>query len=162
MSKQNQNKKLQFSKVWQKVLKPEEKIKHEFTIGKRYRCFWMIIGVLIGIVLAIKVYWLGISIIAVSFIYFSWYIKKANAYAFTNKRILSHQGYPSTEMISIDYDKITDVLVEEPILDKLFTKTGHLLINTAGGPKKEIKFKHIQEPYLLKKELESARESKQS
>ena len=143
-------------KVWQKVLGQNEQIKYEFTIGKRYRILIGICLIVIGIPMLFAV-GLG-AILIILGIFLMWYLKKANKYAFTNKRVLIHRGWLSTRLISIDYNKITDTHVEEPIIDKIITKTGHLSINTAGTSVQEAVLKHIESPYEVKKKLDQTRE----
>ena len=143
-------------KVWQKVLGQNEQIKYEFTIGKRYRILIGICLIVIGIPMLFAV-GLG-AILIILGIFLMWYLKKAYKYAFTNKRVLIHRGWLSTRLISIDYNKITDTHVEEPIIDKIITKTGHLSINTAGTSVQEAVLKHIESPYEVKKKLDQTRE----
>ncbi|MDD4607215.1 MAG: PH domain-containing protein [Patescibacteria group bacterium] len=143
-------------KVWRKVLHHEEKIIYQFSIGEGFRKFGLIAGVIVGIITS----WLyfGVLIIIASIVYFNWYLKVANVYAFTDQRVLIHQGWLSTQLKSVDYNKITDIQVKEPIFDKLVSGTGHLIINTAGGDEKEIVLLHISQPYEKKKKLDEIRQ----
>ena len=86
--------------------------------------------------------------------YYLFYIKVANAYAFTNKRILIHQGWLSTKLTSIDYYQITDTYVLEPFLARVFTKSGHLVVNTAGTSLFEVYLRYVDSPYEVKKKLD--------
>ena len=132
-------------KVWRKILGENEEVKYEFTIGNRYRKFWMIISILLSFI------FIGIPML----FYYGFYLKVANKYAFTNKRVLIHKGWLSTNLTSIDYNKITDVKLSEPILEKIFYNAGHLSINTAGSSNHEIVLRHVEEPYELKKKLDN-------
>ena len=69
----------------------------------------------------------------------------------TNKRILIHKGWLSTQAISVDYNKITDIIVVEPFFSRIFYKSGHLAINTAGTGLHEIVLRNIPTPYETKK-----------
>lgn len=157
----NEPTKLAYKEIWEKTLAPNEEVKYEFSIGERYRyvglCFFLILGVL----LVTQAIWVGVLAIISVILYFGWFLKISNAYAFTNKRVLIYQGWLSTELISVDYDKITDIIVEEPVLENLYAKSGRLLINTAGSPQQEIKLHHIQEPYEVKQKLDSIRDAYQ-
>jgi len=51
-----------------------------------------------------------------------------------------------------------DVRVLEGFLDRLFYKTGTLVINTAGTSTHEVILKHIETPYEVKKKLDGIRE----
>ena len=157
MTNENKLKNLDYEKIWRKTLGPDEEVKYEFSIGKKYRYLGLFSIGLLGLLISIGVVWLGIIIILFGLFYFGWYLKVANAYAFTDKRVLIHRGWLSTKLISVDYDKITDVSVEEPFLDRLITKTGHLSVNTAGTTFHEVILKHIQKPYEIKKRLDSFR-----
>jgi uncharacterized membrane protein YdbT with pleckstrin-like domain len=68
--------------------------------------------------------------------------------------VLIHKGWLSTRLVSVDYDKITDIEVVQPFLEKLIFKTGGLAINTAGTGGREIVLNHIENPFEIKKKLE--------
>ena len=88
-------------------------------------------------------------------------MKIANAFAFTDKRIIVHKGWLNTKMTSVEYEKITDVSVSEGFTEKILTKSGTLLINTAGTTFHELLLTHVESPYELKKELDSIMGSSQ-
>ena len=144
-------------KVWQKALGQNEQIKYEFGIGKRFRIMIFICFMIFGIPLLFVVPWIAI-IVTILALLLPWYLNVANKYAFTDKRALIHRGWLSTRLISVDYDKITDIYVEEPFLDRVLTKTGHLAINTAGTSVQEVVLKHIEKPYEAKKKIDQIRE----
>ena len=145
---------LQYAAVWQKLLGEDEKIEYEFSIAKRYRVFGIILWTMLSLPL-IVIFGLGIVTFLVALFYYGFYVRAANAYAFTNKRVLIHKGWLSTKTISIDYARITDVHVNEPFFDRLITHTGDLAINTAGTTEKEVLLRHIQRPYDVRKKLDS-------
>ncbi len=144
---------MNYQKIWSKTINSNEKIIHEFSIGGRYLKFNLILWAIPSLLLLFAG-GLGIIIFLIAFFYFEFYLKIANAYAFTNKRVLIHTGWLSTKTVSVDYNKITDVTVNEPLFDRIFTKTGHLTINTAGTGEKEVVLKHVASPYELKKKLD--------
>lgn len=144
-------------KIWNKLLNLDEDVKYSFSIGKRYLKISLIIGCVLGVLLLLLTTWFGVIVILGSIFYYGWYLKRANKYAFTNKRILIHKGWLNTKLISVDYDKITDIEVEEPFIERLLFKTGGISINTAGTTLKEIVLKHIETPYETKKELDRLR-----
>ena len=143
--------------IWAKILSPNEEIKYEFSIGNGYLKFSLIAGCILGFILLFLTVWLGIILILTLGFYYGWYLKKANKYAFTDKRVLIHRGWLSTKLISIDYAKITDIEIQEPFLDKLLYKTGSLSVNTAGTTLREMVLKHIESPYEIKKKLDELR-----
>ncbi len=143
-----------YEKIWQKVLNHHEEIKYEFTIGKRYTNIGAINTIIISLGLMLIFFPLGILLLIIGLFYNLFYLKRAKAYAFTTKRIVVHYGWLSTSTISVDYDKITDVRVNESIIEKVLAKTGDLSINTAGTSNVEIVLAHIDEPYEIKKKLD--------
>jgi len=147
-----------YEKIWQKILNPDEKVEYEFSVSDRYKKICLICFGIISVVLIIyPPHYIGVlALLMVSF-YFGFYLKVANAYAFTQKRVIIHRGWLSTTTISIDYEKITDVTVNEPLLDKVITHTGHLIINTAGTGFPEVILTCISRPHEIKKKLDKLR-----
>ena len=158
---------MEYQKIWQKILKPGEEVQKEFSLGSRYITFIQIIS---GIFLAIAFFVIGVSaentalgwFFFISYFPIVWfikvYMKTANAFAFTDKRVLVHKGWLSTHLISVDYNKITDILVSEPFLEKTLFKTGNLIIDTAGTHLPEVILINVEEPYKLKRTLDYLRE----
>jgi uncharacterized membrane protein YdbT with pleckstrin-like domain len=145
---------MRYDSVWQKVLTSDETVEVEFSVGDQYRKTSLIIWGIVS-VLFIFAGGLGILMFLVALFYYGFYLKAANAYAFTNKRVLIHRGWLSTHTISVDYPKITDVHVTEPFFDRILMRSGNLSVNTAGTTTDQISLKHIQEPYEIKKQLDS-------
>ena len=142
--------------IWNKILSPGEEIKFEFSLGKRYICLAKVFFSVLGIPL---LFFYGLGIIFILFgTFWAWYLRRSNNYAFTNRRILILKGWLSTNLTSIDYDKITDVRVEQPFFDRVFLKTGILIINTAGTTAQEIILTLIENPYQVKQKLDEIRE----
>jgi uncharacterized membrane protein YdbT with pleckstrin-like domain len=163
---------MKYENVWKKVLSPGENVVEEFTLGRKYILFVQILIGFFGLIF-LPILWIFSIILFLLMLFIGWYLKKANAFAFTNKRVLIHKGWLSTHLISIDYDKITDIYVGEPFFEKSICKTGYMNINTAGTgshevisryqpgqPSPIVVLKHIENPYELKKKLDSIRETK--
>lgn len=148
---------MEYANVWAKVLREDEKVDYEFSVGKRYRMLGMIPVVIFGLPLLFAVPPMGVIILGLGLFYFGYYIKVANAYALTEKRVLIHKGWLSTNTISIEYKNITDVRVSESFLEKIIAKTGNLSINTAGSGMTEVVLKHITAPYEVRKKLDKVR-----
>jgi len=142
--------------VWKKVLNNKEEVKYSFSIGKKYLKFHLIVW---GIVCLPFTMFYGSGLVVYLFFlfYYGFYLKAANSYAFTDKRILIHTGLFSTHVISVDYVNITDIRVGEPFFESVFTKTGYLAINTAGSNHLEVVLRHVERPYELKKKLDEIR-----
>jgi uncharacterized membrane protein YdbT with pleckstrin-like domain len=139
--------------IWAKVLSPDEKIKYEFSLGKRLislqRNGWILLGILF-----LPLYGFGVVFIITGFLW-GWYLRRANNYALTDKRILVLRGWLSTHLTSVDYDKITDIRVKQPFSERVIFNTGSLIINTAGTASPEIILGNIENPYEVKKKIDS-------
>lgn len=81
-------------------------------------------------------------------------------FAFTDRRVIIHRGWLWTNAISIDYDKITDMVVKERFFERLIMGTGDLLLDTAGTGEFEIVLSSIADPYAAKKRLEEIKLAK--
>lgn len=145
---------MNYEKIWQKTLANDEKVEHEFSIGGKYIKFQLIIWGIISLPLLL-VMGLGFFTFLIALFYFAFYLKAANAFAFTNKRVLVHRGWLSTHAISVDYSKITDIHVVEPFFDRVLTHTGNIAIITAGTTTDQIVLQHISDPYEVKKKLDA-------
>lgn len=150
---------MHYDHIWKKTLGPNESVKYEFTVGKRYRKVLLIIWIVIGGIFSLTGAgaFFGIPIILIAAFYYGFYLKTANAYAFTDHRVLVHLGWLSTRLISTEYQKITDVTVHEPFFSRVFFHVGSLAINTAGTSSEEIVLKNVEKPYEVKKKLDELR-----
>jgi uncharacterized membrane protein YdbT with pleckstrin-like domain len=153
---------MDYKEVWQKVLSNGENVRYEFSIGNAYRkCALILSGFssvfILLITFAWHILWIGIAAVILLFFYYGFYIKKANAYAFCDKRLIIHKGWLSTSAISVDYNKITDVTVRQGFFEKLMSKSGSIIINTAGTSKYEVVLRNIEQPYEVKKKLDELR-----
>ena len=99
----------------------------------------------------------GLGALFPAFYYFV-YLKRSNAYAFTNKRVLIHRGWLSTNLISVDYVKITNIFISQSFFQKILTKTGTIAIDTAGTGGEEVVLKNINNPYKLKQLLDDLKD----
>ncbi|GMX58526.1 MAG: hypothetical protein MCSN_1800 [Candidatus Microsyncoccus archaeolyticus] len=150
---------MDYEQIWNKLLNSGEKVEHQFSIGKRYTTLGLIVwGIIALFFILARAYFWGILLFAGVAFYYKFYLPSANAYAFTNKRVLIHRGWLSTHTISVDYSKITDIHIVEPFLDKIITHTGHIAIITAGSTRDQIILQHIESPYEVKKKLDSLRD----
>jgi uncharacterized membrane protein YdbT with pleckstrin-like domain len=146
-------------RTWNKVLGVGEKVEWEFSLSSRYLnfniFFWTVIAltVLMFGFYHIAFFIAGIWVFLGGYFYFGLYLRWANSFAFTNKRILIHRGWLSTSMVSVDYSKITDLEVRQSFVERLVYNSGILFVNTAGSTGQEIILSKVGEPYLLKKKL---------
>ncbi|MFA5211557.1 MAG: PH domain-containing protein [Patescibacteria group bacterium] len=148
---------MDYQKIWDKTLSKGEEVKYSFSIGDRYIKFNLIAWGVVSVFL-LPAMGFGVLTFLIALFYYKFYLRVANAYAFTNKRVLIHTGWLSTHSTSIDYSKITDVHVREPFFDKVVTKTGDIAINTAGSGAIEVILRHIEKPYEIKKQLDEMKD----
>lgn len=147
---------MNYEHIWQKTLNSDERVEYEFSVGPKYIKFWLIVWVIISIPLLFA--FVGIFTFLIALFYYGFYLKVANSYAFTNKRVLVHRGWLSTHTISVDYHKITDVHIREPFFDRILTNTGNIMIVTAGTTADQIILSHVSTPYEVKKRLDSLKD----
>ncbi len=148
---------MKYQKIWDKTLSGDEKVEYEFSIGKRY----IKLGIIMWAIISLPFMFaggIGIITFLIALFYFGFYLREANAFAFTNKRVLIHRGWLSTNTISIDYSKITDIHIREPFFDKVIAHTGSIAVNTAGTNTLEVVLQHVEAPYEIKKKLDSLKD----
>jgi membrane protein YdbS with pleckstrin-like domain len=164
-----------YKRIWNKVLSSGEEIKYEFGISDQYiRMTLIFLGIISAVILiflviaftqssfneakesaefVLLVLMFAIPILGICF-YNGFYLRRANAYAFTNKRVLIHEGWLSTSLNSIDYGKITEIEINEGFFERTFFKTGSMTITTAAQGLYPVILSHIDQPYEIKKQLE--------
>lgn len=136
-----------------------ERIECEFSLSPRYLNFnlltWSVIGFVVLFLgfIFLPLYFVGVAIFIAGFFHFGLYLRWANMFAFTNKRILIHRGWLSTSMMSIDYSQVTEVEARQGFIEKLMYHSGTLMINTAGSSDQEAVITNIPDPYTLKQQL---------
>lgn len=94
-----------------------------------------------------------VLILPIVILYYQYYLRIANRYILTENRIIFKRGWLSTEVESIHYDHITDVLVKQSIWERFIFGTGKVFINTAGGEDYEAEMLHIKKPHHIKKRI---------
>jgi uncharacterized membrane protein YdbT with pleckstrin-like domain len=87
-----------------------------------------------------------------------YYLRIRNEFVFSDKRILVKTGWISTKMISINYNRITDVSITQSLVDRLLN-IGSLAISTAGSEGYRVSLSHINKPHNKKKLLHELKES---
>ena len=152
---------MQNEKIWEKVLGSDEKIEYEFSIGDRYlKVFFVVSSIIIAFFFFTVDKYSATVLFALVWFYSSFYARVANVYALSNKRILMHTGWLSTNLVSVEYSKITDIVVGEPFFERFITRSGYLKINTAGTSSEEIILNHIEEPFEVKKKIDALKDRK--
>ena len=148
---------MEYEKIWNKTLGGDEKVEFEFSIGKNYRIMGLILWGFISLMFASKIA-ITIVIFLIASFYYGYYLKAANAFALTNKRVIAHRGWLNTYTNSVEYSKITDVHVKEPFFEKIFTHTGNIGVETAGFGSLLI-LRHVDSPYEIKKKLDGLKDA---
>lgn len=74
-------------------------------------------------------------------------------YVSTDKKIYKKTGLIWSKTIEIDRQNITDIGVEESLLEKILYKTGSLKINTAGSDKVEAILVRVANPRKRKDKI---------
>lgn len=148
---------MNYDRIWQKIITPGEKIEYQFSIGNRYLFFYWLLWLFIsmGSIMVYQSPPVPLLLFLGATFFYGFYFRIANAYAFTDHRVLVHRGWLSTNLVSIEYSKITNITVEEPFFTKIFTGTGSLTISTAGSIDGGVQLKHVAKPYQLKKILDN-------
>ncbi len=141
---------MKYEQIWQKTLNESEKVDYEFSVAQGYRIAIAVVWGIVGLIMMVNPVF-GVIILGAGTLHY-WSLG-LNAYAFTSKRVLVHTGWLSTKSTSINYDKIVEVSVSESYLKKAITKSGNLVIKTAGLGH-DIVLKNIGTPYEAKKILD--------
>ena len=141
-----------YEKLWKKVLSEDERIEYEFSISPRLiyvnLVFWFVVGIA-----TVWIYGVGVAVFFVALVYYGWFLRVANAYAFTNKRVLIYRGWLSTNLTSVDFSRITDIEVNQGFSERIMYNVGTIYINTAGAAAHEVVLTRVQDPYGLKQKL---------
>jgi len=141
-------------KVWDKVLADNEEVVLDFSVSEKYRKVYLVGWIIVSFGL-LFIYGLGLLFLGTAWFYYGWYLPRSRIYALTNKRIVARLGWLSAQTSSIDYERITNVVVHEPWLEQMASQTGNVGIETAGSNRTEIIFEHIDKPHEIKKQIES-------
>lgn len=78
----------------------------------------------------------------------------ANRYLLTTRRVIIKKGLIAVKLTAALFDKITNLVVEQSIVDRLLMHHGTIVVNTAGVSKGEIVLKYVDYPLELKNLLE--------
>lgn len=151
---------MKYEKIWNKALAPDEKIEYEFSMGGRYLNITLLLLTILVLPFLFFESNSALLLLLLVWFYFGFYAERANAYALSNRRILVHRGWLSSNLTSVDYAKITDINVGEPFIERILFNTGYITINTAGTSQEEIVLDHIEAPYEIKKKIDILKDKK--
>ncbi len=114
-------------------------------------------GLGVGWLLGLTKVWaaiLAVGLMILSAILKTMHIFHANRYLLTTKRAMIKHGLFSVKLTAAVYDKITHLEVDQSFIDRLFFHHGHIIVNTAGLNKGDIKLEYVDYPMELKNLLE--------
>lgn len=129
------------------LLQKGEKISDQITFSQRYvNATQIIVYILCFCAFYAFVEALVFCLIAV-FVYCNFYLKAANQYYITNKRIIRREGLISVDYSSISYQKITDFKLKQNLFERFVTRSGSIYFSSAGSSGFEVKFQNIDKPF---------------
>ncbi|MDD5147586.1 MAG: PH domain-containing protein [Candidatus Daviesbacteria bacterium] len=97
---------------------------------------------------------LGLGFMFLSAILKTMHVYHANRYLLTTRRVIIKKGLFSVKLTAALFDKITNLVVDQSIVDRLLLHHGTIVVNTAGVSKGEIILKYVDSPMELKNLLE--------
>lgn len=146
-------------KYWQRFLLPNEQLLHAFGVSGAYIfVFWGVpLLALLGAALAgaassvpaAALLVIGALGLLMPILYLLFFIH----YAITDRRVLAREGVLHKHFVTVELRSITDVTVRESLLERLFTKTGTIGVNTAGSPQIELFYHHVSRPHQLRQDV---------
>ena len=130
-----------------------------FGVSSAYlTIFWLLpavtMTVIAGYAATINIMlWLLLSLVAAAvylpIIYQRYFIH----YAITDRRVMTREGLLHKTFVTADLPSVTDITINESFLERIFTRTGVIGINTAGSNHVELHFDHVKRPFVLRKEI---------
>ena len=141
---------------WEKILSSDEVVKKEFSISNKFATIILVITIFAAALVAFSVPLIGILIALLGFFYW-FYLTRAKHYAFTTKRVVIVDSFLSLSTLSVDYDKITDVQVEQSFVEQLIG-IGTFVVNTASTHAPQAKLPFVDNPAQLKQALDEIRD----
>jgi uncharacterized membrane protein YdbT with pleckstrin-like domain len=143
---------------WDKFLSPGEILKKDFSISKRFTSAILVIVIILTILIAIMSIFGGLIILLMGLFYW-YYLTKSKHYAFTNKRVLLVESFWGENLISMDFNQITDIEINQSYFDQM-GGWGTIDIHTAGTNTPQTDIPFIDSPFEIKQTLDEIRGSK--
>lgn len=142
---------------WGTVLAPDEKVQKEFGISLRYRHAVVVVIILISGLCMTQNFYGGLIVLIAGALYIL-YLTIGKHFAFTDKRVILVESFLIREIVSVDYNQITDIEVGQNAID-LIGGWGTITINTAGTHAPEINISFVENPVSVKQSLDQIRDS---
>ncbi|KXK26080.1 MAG: Bacterial membrane flanked domain protein [candidate division WS6 bacterium OLB20] len=79
------------------------------------------------------------------------YLPRAYNYAITNRRVISQRGILGNVFISVSYEQITDIVLEQTFAERFLFNSGTLHLNTSGSASVELSMTGIDDPVEVKR-----------
>jgi uncharacterized membrane protein YdbT with pleckstrin-like domain len=148
---------INFTYNWSKIFAPEETMQKEFGVSSLYLNALLACALLVGIAICFVSVYAGI-LLFVLLVLFWFYMKKAKHYAFTNKRLILVDALIGENVVSVDYNQITDITLEQSVIGQI-GKWGTIIINTAGNNAPSYTLSFIHNPQEIKQALDAIRDT---
>jgi membrane protein YdbS with pleckstrin-like domain len=139
---------------WKNMLSENEHVVKEFGISNLY------LGIIFVITTIVAIFVIYSNIFIAAFVsllgtFYCYYLKRSRHYAFTNKRIILVDSFIGTNIVSVNYEKITDVEIDQSPVDQILG-WGALIVNTAGTHSSFLSMPYVENPQALKQVLVEA------
>jgi hypothetical protein len=142
---------------WNNYLSVNEKVRIDFGVSNVYSVSILAVATVIAIVLSFTNIFVGIGTLLLGILYW-FYLTRGKRYAFTNKRIILIDSFLGKNVINVDYNKITDITVDQNAID-MMGGWGTIIINTAGSDVPEAVLQNVNNPQMLKNKIDEFAES---
>jgi uncharacterized membrane protein YdbT with pleckstrin-like domain len=139
-------------RYWKRFLLPNEKPIHMFGVSGAYIFLFWVVPALAVLVLAFYVgifyTYIGLmfAVPALAMLLPAMYMAYFVHYIVTDQRVMSREGFLYKKFVTVSLSSITDMQVHESLLERMITRTGTIGVNTAGSPRIELFFHHVDRP----------------
>lgn len=91
-------------------------------------------------------------------LFFAWikasHTYHAHRYLLTTRRVIIKKGFFTVKLMSVLFDKITHIEVDQGLVDRMIMHHGTIIVNAAGMNKGEFKLEYVDSPIEFKNLLE--------
>lgn len=138
--------------TWNSILASDEKIQKEFGVSNAYVISILILTIIVSVIVAYQYIPAGLFLFVLGAFY-SFYIKKAKHFAFTNKKIYLVESFIGTSIATIDFAQITDIEIDQSFIDSM-GGWGTLIVNSAGTHAPLMSISPVDNPQALRQTLD--------
>ncbi len=94
----------------------------------------------------------------VASLFFAWikasHTYHSHRYLLTTRRVIIKKGFFTVKLMSVLFDKITHIEVDQGLMDRMIMHHGTIIVNAAGMNKGEFKLEYVEAPIEFKNLLE--------